>query len=62
MLIYENINISKYKYTYIITIILVLILSGKYMYTQEMGFSNFENFFCRSFGGGKDAGGLTFLL
>lgn len=44
MLIYDNINISKYKYTYIIIMILLFIISGKYMYTPEMGFSKFENF------------------
>ena len=44
IIIYDMIKDKKIKYIFCIFIIGVFILSGKYMYTEERGFSKFQNF------------------
>lgn len=44
MIIYNLIENKKYKYIYIISIIIILMISGKYIYKDELGFSEFVNF------------------
>ena len=43
-IIYEEITEKKIKYFFSLSIILILIYSGKYMYTETRGFSEFQNF------------------
>lgn len=43
-IVYDIIKNKKYKYTYLIAVIMILIANGKYVYTEQLGFSKFENF------------------
>lgn len=44
IIIYDNIEEKKIKFTFPVFVIFILIISGKYMYTEERGFSKFQNF------------------
>ena len=44
IIIYDNIEEKKIKFAFPVFAIFILIISGKYMYTEERGFSKFENF------------------
>ena len=44
ILIYDRISERKLKYIFCVLIAILFMVSGKYMYTEERGFSGFENF------------------